>query len=43
MKVWINGDLSINYPKNLGQDSEGFGEEAMVERLVDIIADNTDT
>jgi hypothetical protein len=43
VKIWVNSDLSINYPSN-----EGFieykqkGEEEMVESIVHIIAENTD-
>ena len=42
IKVWVNGDLSINYPNTLGKDVDAEGEESMVEMLVNIIADNTD-
>jgi hypothetical protein len=42
VKVWVNGDLSINYPNTLGQDVETEGEESMVDMIIDLICDNTD-
>ena len=43
IKVWVNGDLSINYPNTLGKNIDAEGQESMVEMLVNIIAENTDT
>ena len=42
VKIWINGDLSINYPSVLGPEAPNFGEEEMVDMLMHIVADNTD-
>ena len=42
VKVWVNGDLSINYPAIIVENSENFGEHHMVEAIVNMIADNTD-
>ncbi len=42
VKIWVNGDLSINYPNTHGQEIEGEGEEEMVDMLIKIITDNTD-
>ena len=40
MKVWINADLSINYPD--GEFNRDRGPEVMVDAIVSIIAANTD-
>ena len=43
MKVWVNADLAMNYP-NIDSHGEerGLGQEDMVERLIEIVAENTD-
>ena len=41
IKVWVNPDLSINYP-NFDSTEQSYGEQQMVEQLVRIIAMNTD-
>lgn len=43
VKIWVNSDLSINYPTaDRYEDDKNAGEEAMVERLIEVIAGNTD-
>lgn len=43
VKIWVNSDLSINYPNNEGYiEYKQKGEEDMVDAIVNIIADNTD-
>lgn len=43
VKIWVNADLSINYPNSdQNEDDKNTGEETMVEKLVHIIAENTD-
>jgi hypothetical protein len=43
VKVWINADLSINYPTNEGyNEHRENGQEGMVDTIVNIIAANTD-
>ena len=43
VKIWVNADLSINYPNSDHYDDDkNIGEERMVEKLVHIIAENTD-
>ena len=43
IKVWVNTDLSINYPNTDSESAERYcGEEDMVERLVFLVGDNTD-
>lgn len=41
IKIWVNGDLSINYPNLEGQRGDER-EEDMVDMLINLIADNTD-
>lgn len=41
IKIWVNGDLSINYPNVEGHREDG--EQEMVDSLVDIIDENTDS
>lgn len=44
LKIWVNSDLSINYPTNEGfLDFKDKGEEEMVETLINMIAENTDS
>ena len=43
VKIWVNCDLSINYPNNEGvARREGEGEYQMVDGVIDIICENTD-
>lgn len=43
VKIWINADLSINYPTaEHYEDDKNAGEEAMVDRLIRLVASNTD-
>ena len=42
VKVWVNGDLSINYPSIIVEDNERMGQEEMVDAVINMIADNTD-
>lgn len=41
VKIWVNSDLSINFP-NSQIDCKQKGQEDMVEMIVQIIAANTD-
>jgi hypothetical protein len=42
VKVWVNGDLSINYPSIIVEDNQRMGQEEMVDAIINMIADNTD-
>lgn len=42
VKIWVNGDLSINYPSSQGADEQNKGEQEMVDKLIRIVAENTD-
>jgi len=38
VKIWINADLSMNYPNaDNYEDDKNAGEEAMVDRLIRLI------
>lgn len=43
LKIWVNADLSVNYPPNQGfVDYRQKGQEEMVDAIVAIVASNTD-
>jgi vacuolar-type H+-ATPase subunit C/Vma6 len=43
VKVWVNSDLSINYPAIFMDGEHNLAEEDMAEAVINLIADNTDT
>lgn len=42
MKVWVNSDLSKNYPESEGVTSDSKDEGNMVDDLLNIVWENTD-
>lgn len=42
MKVWVNSDLSKNYPEPEETNSDNKDEAHMVDELLNIIWENTD-